>query len=206
MTGTVWGYSEEKRPSRVYSRFTNLSWPRQIDKCSYLTQQWAHVFSSSIDRQSESASKTQKQVMHTPGQKQGRLEIKMLCYLDMKLLQKGTFWRHLQDKYWLVLKCYLQNLTTISKFSWKDWLISFPSWELSGKIKATNSGNVILVNIGVISWCSDRQEKTALCTAAAETIAIAKVAVEIKYLRAILLDSMQKSRINLQRLYRWMGG
>ena len=40
------------------------------------------------------------------------------------------------------------------------------------------SGNVILMNTGAISWYSGRQTTTALCTAMAETIALAKVLVK----------------------------
>ena len=50
------------------------------------------------------------------------------------------------------------------------------------------SGNVILMNAGAIAWYSGRQTTTALCTAMAETIALAKVVVKVKYLRAILFD------------------
>ena len=48
--------------------------------------------------------------------------------------------------------------------------------------------NVILMNAGAISWYVGRQTTTALCTAMAETIALAKVVVEVEYLRAILSD------------------
>ena len=45
------------------------------------------------------------------------------------------------------------------------------------------------MNAGAISWYSGRQITTALCTAMAETIALAKVVVKAKqYLRAILFD------------------
>ena len=52
----------------------------------------------------------------------------------------------------------------------------------------STSGNVILMNAVAISWYSGRQTTTALCTAMAETIALAKVVVKVKYLRAILFD------------------
>ena len=44
------------------------------------------------------------------------------------------------------------------------------------------------MNAGAIAWYSGRQTTTALCTAMAETIALAKVVVKVKYLRAILFD------------------
>jgi len=52
----------------------------------------------------------------------------------------------------------------------------------------STSGHVVLMNGGAIAWYSGRQTTTALCTAMAETIALAKVAVKVKYLRAILFD------------------
>ena len=42
----------------------------------------------------------------------------------------------------------------------------------------STSGNVILMNAVAISWYSGRQTTTALCTAMAETIALAKVLVK----------------------------
>ena len=44
------------------------------------------------------------------------------------------------------------------------------------------------MNAGAIVWYSGSQTTTALCTAMVETIALAKVAVNMKYLRAILFD------------------
>ena len=44
----------------------------------------------------------------------------------------------------------------------------------------STSGNVILMNAVAISWYSGRQTTTALCTAMAETIALAKVVVKEK--------------------------
>ena len=52
----------------------------------------------------------------------------------------------------------------------------------------STSGNVILMNAGTIAWYSGHQTKTALCTAMAETIALAKVALKVMYLREILFD------------------
>ena len=44
------------------------------------------------------------------------------------------------------------------------------------------------MNAGAISWYSGRQTTTALCTAVAETIAIDKVVVKVKHLRAVLFE------------------
>ena len=62
----------------------------------------------------------------------------------------------------------------------------------------STSGNVIRMNTGAISWYSDHQTTTALCTAMAETIALAKVVVTVKYLKAILFD-LQYSMIQTNR-------
>ena len=62
----------------------------------------------------------------------------------------------------------------------------------------STSGNVIRMNTGAISWYSDHQTTTALCTAMAETIALAKVVVKVKYLRAVLFD-LQYSMIQTSR-------
>ena len=52
----------------------------------------------------------------------------------------------------------------------------------------STSGYLVVLNGGVVDYYSGRQTTTALCTAMAETIALAKLVVKIKYLRAILHD------------------
>ena len=52
----------------------------------------------------------------------------------------------------------------------------------------STSGYMILMNGGVVAYYSGRQSTVALCTAMAETIALAKLVVKIKHMRVILFD------------------
>ena len=52
----------------------------------------------------------------------------------------------------------------------------------------STSGYMILMNGGVVAYYSGRQSTVALCTAMAETIALAKLVVKIKHMRALLFD------------------
>ena len=56
----------------------------------------------------------------------------------------------------------------------------------------STSGYMILMNGGVVAYYSERQPTVALslplCTAMAETIALAKLVVKIKHMRALLFD------------------
>ena len=52
----------------------------------------------------------------------------------------------------------------------------------------STSGYLALLNGGAIAYYSGRQTTVALCTAMAETIALSKLVVKIKYLRALLHD------------------
>jgi hypothetical protein len=52
----------------------------------------------------------------------------------------------------------------------------------------STTGYMILMNGGVVAYYSGRQSTVALCTAMAETIALAKIVVKIKHMRAILFD------------------
>ena len=52
----------------------------------------------------------------------------------------------------------------------------------------STSGNIFLMSAGAISSYSGCQTTTAHCTDMAETIALAKVDVRVKYLREILFD------------------
>ena len=52
----------------------------------------------------------------------------------------------------------------------------------------STSGYMILMNGGVVAYYSGRQSIVALCTAMAETIALAKLVVKIKHMRALLFD------------------
>jgi hypothetical protein len=47
---------------------------------------------------------------------------------------------------------------------------------------------MILMNGGVVAYYSGRQSIVALCTAMAETIALAKLVVKVKHMRALLFD------------------
>ena len=48
--------------------------------------------------------------------------------------------------------------------------------------------SMILMNGGVVAYYSGRQSIVALCTAMAETIALTKLVVQIKHMRALLFD------------------
>ncbi len=54
----------------------------------------------------------------------------------------------------------------------------------------SNSGyhDIVLLKDGVIAYYSGRQTSVALCTAMAETVALAKLVVKMKYLRELLHD------------------
>jgi hypothetical protein len=52
----------------------------------------------------------------------------------------------------------------------------------------STSGYMILMNGGVVAYYSGRHSTVALCTAMAETIALAKLVVKIKHIRVILFD------------------
>ena len=52
----------------------------------------------------------------------------------------------------------------------------------------STSGYIVLLNGGPIAYYSGRQSTTALCTARAETIALAKLVVKIKHFRALMHD------------------
>ena len=52
----------------------------------------------------------------------------------------------------------------------------------------STSGYIVLLNGGPIAYYSGRQTTTALCTAMAETIALAKLVVKVKHLRALMHD------------------
>ncbi len=64
----------------------------------------------------------------------------------------------------------------------------------------STSGYIVSLKGGPIAYHSGRQTTTALCTAMAETIALAKLGVEIEHLRALMLDlqavQMQGTRIS----------
>jgi hypothetical protein len=47
---------------------------------------------------------------------------------------------------------------------------------------------MILMNSVVVAYYSGRQSTVALCTAMAETIALAKLVVKVKHTRALLFD------------------
>jgi hypothetical protein len=59
---------------------------------------------------------------------------------------------------------------------------------------------MILMNGGVVAYYSGRQSIVALCTAMAETIALAKLVVKVKHMRALLFDlqcrQQQETMIN----------
>jgi hypothetical protein len=52
----------------------------------------------------------------------------------------------------------------------------------------STSGYMILMNGGVVAYYSGRQSTIALCTAMAETIALTKLVVKVKHMRAVLFD------------------
>jgi len=52
----------------------------------------------------------------------------------------------------------------------------------------STSGYMILMNGGVVAYCSGRQSTVALCTDMAETIALAKLVLKFKHMCALLHD------------------
>ena len=52
----------------------------------------------------------------------------------------------------------------------------------------STSDYMILMNGGVVVYYSGKQSTVALCTALAKTIALAKLVVKVKHMRAILFD------------------
>jgi hypothetical protein len=52
----------------------------------------------------------------------------------------------------------------------------------------STSGYMVLMNGGVVAYYSGRQSIVALCTAMAETIALTKLVVKIRHMRALLFD------------------
>ncbi len=52
----------------------------------------------------------------------------------------------------------------------------------------STTGYMILMNGDVVAYYSGRQSTAALCTAMAETIALAETVVKIKHMRANLFD------------------
>jgi hypothetical protein len=56
----------------------------------------------------------------------------------------------------------------------------------------STSGYMILMNSGVVEYYSGRQSTVSLCTAMAETIAVAKLVVKVKHMRALLFDMQCK--------------
>ncbi len=57
----------------------------------------------------------------------------------------------------------------------------------------STSGYMILMNSGVVAYYSGRQSTVALCTATAETIALAKLVVKVKNMRALVFDRLTLS-------------
>ncbi len=59
---------------------------------------------------------------------------------------------------------------------------------------------MILMNGGVVAYYSGRKTTVALCTAMAEIIALAKLVVKVKHMRALLFDLQcfqdQETQIN----------
>ena len=62
---------------------------------------------------------------------------------------------------------------------------------------------MILMNGGVVAYYSGRQSFVALCTAIAETIALAKLVVKVKHMRALLhiLQCRQEHEATFQSTY-----
>jgi hypothetical protein len=52
----------------------------------------------------------------------------------------------------------------------------------------SSSGYMVLMHGGVLAYYSGRQSIVALCTAMEETIALDKLVVRVKHMRAILFD------------------
>jgi hypothetical protein len=63
---------------------------------------------------------------------------------------------------------------------------------------SSTSGYMILMNGGVVAYYSGRQSTVALCTAMAETIALAKPVVKVKHMRAFLTDLQCRQEQTIQ--------
>ena len=66
------------------------------------------------------------------------------------------------------------------------------------KYKSRSTSGYMILNGGVVAYYSGRQSTVALCTAMAETIALAKLVVKVKHMRALLfeLQCRQETLIN----------
>ena len=67
----------------------------------------------------------------------------------------------------------------------------------------STSGCMVLMNGGVVAYYSGRQSTVALCTAMAETIALAKLVVKVKHMSALLHD-LQCHETTIQSTCVWV--
>ena len=70
----------------------------------------------------------------------------------------------------------------------------------------STSGYMVLMNGGVVAYYSGRKSTVALCTAMAETIALAMLVVKVKHMRALLHDLQchQEHKTTIQSTCVWV--
>ncbi len=110
-----------------------------------------------------------------PGKKHLQAAKHVLCYLQ------GTIGLGI---------CYTRNLDRLKARDQELNVLYALSDSVFAGCKDTScytSGYMILMNGGVVAYYSGRQTTVALCTAMAETIALAKL-VNVKHMRALLFD------------------
>jgi hypothetical protein len=114
--------------------------------------------------------------LHKPGEKHLQAAKHVLRYL------KGTVELGIR---------YTRNMERLKRRDQKlNMLFTLSDSDFAGckDTSRSTSGYMILMNGGVVAYYSGRQSTVALCTAMAETIALAKLVVKIKHMRVILFD------------------
>jgi hypothetical protein len=122
--------------------------------------------------------------LHRPGEKHLQAATHTLRYL------KGTVElgiRYTKDAHRLLARD--QQLNVLYALSDSDFT------RCKDKSRST-SGYMILMNGCVVAYYSGRQSTVALCAAMAETIALTKLVVKIKHMRAILFDLQYRQEQN----------
>jgi hypothetical protein len=126
--------------------------------------------------------------LHKPGEKHLQAAKHVLRYLQGTIGLGIRYTRDLER-----LKARDQELNVLYALSDSD----FAGCKDTSR---STSGYMIMMNGGVVAYYSGRQTTVALCTAMAETIALAKLVVKIKHMRALLFDLQcrqeQETQIN----------
>ncbi len=114
--------------------------------------------------------------LHKPGDKHLQAAKHVLCYL------KGTVELGIQ---------YTRDLARVQAREQElNVLYGLSDSDFAGckDTSRSTSGYMVLMNGGVVAYYFGRQSTVALCTAMAETIALAKLVVKVKHMRALLFD------------------